>query len=184
VTDIVVVDYGAGNTHSVRASVAQLGHTSVVSADPEAIREAPYVILPGVGSARSAMDHLSETGAAEALRQRFDAERPILGICLGMQLALEASQEDGGVKGLGLIEGLVVRLETSRIPRLGWAEVEPWAEAFYFAHSFVGESPYTVATSEGLCAAVRKGSFLGVQFHPEKSDVAGRKFLDQCLSLA
>ena len=101
-----------------------------------------------------------------------------------MQLALQASEEDGGVKGLGLLDGLVVRLDAPRIPRLGWAMVEPWGEAFYFAHSFVAESPDTVATSEGLCAAVRRGTFLGVQFHPEKSDRAGLEFLASCLSPA
>jgi glutamine amidotransferase len=148
------------------------------------IADAPYVILPGVGSARSAMAHLEETGAAHALRERFAADKPILGICLGMQLALQASEEDGGVKGLGLLEGLVVRLDAPRIPRLGWAVVEPWGDAFYFAHSFVAESPDTVATSEGLCAVVERGSFRGVQFHPEKSDVAGLTFLESCLSLA
>ncbi|MBW4030385.1 MAG: imidazole glycerol phosphate synthase subunit HisH [Acidobacteria bacterium] len=181
-SDVVIVDYGAGNTRSVRAALAHLGRTSEVSAEPGLISAAPHVILPGVGSARSAMAHLAETGAADALRRRFAAERPILGICLGMQLALRASEEDGGVKGLGLLEGLVVRLDAPRVPRLGWALVEPWGEAFYFAHSFVAESPDTVATSEGLCAAVQHGSFLGVQFHPEKSDAAGLEFLASCLS--
>lgn len=183
-SDVIIVDYGAGNTRSVRAALTHLGRTSYVSADPSLIANAPFVILPGVGSARSAMAHLDETGAAEALRSRFVAKLPILGICLGMQLALQASQEDGGVKGLGLLEGLAVRLDAPRIPRLGWAVVEPWGDAFYFAHSFVAESPDTVATSEGLSAAVQRGSFLGVQFHPEKSDVAGLTFLDSCLSRA
>jgi len=184
VSDVIIVDYGAGNTRSVRAALTHLGRTSYVSAEPTLIADAPFVILPGVGSARSAMAHLDETGAADALRQRFAADRPILGICLGMQLALQASEEDGGVKGLGLLEGLVVRLDAPRIPRLGWAVVEPWGDAFYFAHSFVAESPDTVATSEGISAAVERGSFLGVQFHPEKSDVAGLTFLDSCLSRA
>ena len=183
-SDVIIVDYGAGNTRSVRAALTHLGRTSYVSAEPTLIADAPFVILPGVGSARSAMAHLDETGAADALRQRFAADRPILGICLGMQLALQASEEDGGVKGLGLLEGLVVRLDAPRIPRLGWAVVEPWGDAFYFAHSFVAESPDTVATSEGISAAVERGSFLGVQFHPEKSDVAGLTFLDSCLSRA
>ena len=181
-SDIVIVDYGAGNTRSVRAALAHLGRSSVVSAEPELIAEAPHVILPGVGSARSAMAHLDDTGAADALRRRFGANRPILGICLGMQLALQASEEDGGVKGLGLLEGLVVRLDAPRVPRLGWALVEPWGGTFYFAHSFVAESSDTVATSENLCAAVRRGAFLGVQFHPEKSDAAGLEFLASCLS--
>ena len=183
-SDVVVVDYGAGNTRSVRAALTHLGRTSVVSADPALITSAPMVILPGVGSARSAMAHLDETGAAEALRERFANDRPLLGICLGMQLALQASEEDGGVKGLGLLEGLVVRLDAPRVPRLGWAIVEPWGDAYYFAHSYVAESPDTVATSEGLCAAVRRGSFLGVQFHPEKSERAGLAFLDSGLSPA
>ncbi len=183
-SDVIIVDYGAGNTRSVRAALAHLGRTSEVSAEPELIAEAAHVILPGVGSARSAMSHLEDTGAAQALRRRFVAEGPILGICLGMQLALQASEEDGGVKGLGLLEGLVVRLDAPRVPRLGWALVEPWGSTFYFAHSFVAESPDTVATSENLCAAVQHGSFLGVQFHPEKSDVAGLEFLASCLSPA
>lgn len=183
-SDVVVIDYGAGNTRSVRSSLTTLGFSSVVSADPDTIRGARNVILPGVGSARSAMTHLEATGAAEALVDRFTNGDDIVGICLGLQLALEASQEDGGVKGLGLVEGLVVRLETPRIPRLGWAIVDPWDEAFYFAHSYVAESPHMVATSEGLCVAVRKESFFGVQFHPEKSDAAGLKFLEQCLSRA
>jgi glutamine amidotransferase len=184
VSDVIVVDYGAGNTRSVRAALTHLGRTSYVSADPLLIADAPYVILPGVGSARSAMAHLDETGAADALRERYGAGKPILGICLGMQLALQASEEDGGVKGLGLLDGLVVRLDAPRIPRLGWALVEPWGDAFYFAHSFVAESPDAVATSEGLVAAVERGSFLGVQFHPEKSDAAGLDFLESCLSHA
>jgi glutamine amidotransferase len=182
--NVIVVDYGAGNTRSVRAALTTLGHTSEVSADPLLIADAPYVVLPGVGAARQAMEHLNDTGAAEALRARVAANQPVLGICLGMQLALEASQEDGGVKGLGIVEGFVVRLDAPRIPRLGWAEVEPWATSFYFAHSYVAESPRSVATSEGVCAAIEKGSFLGVQFHPEKSGGAGLAFLDRCLSLA
>lgn len=181
-SDVVIVDYGAGNTRSVRAALSHLGRTSYVSAAPILIRDAPLVVLPGVGSARSAMAHLEQTGAAAALRERFVAGQAILGICLGMQLALQTSEEDGGVEGLGLLEGRVRRLDTARTPRLGWARVEPWGEAFYFAHSFVVESPDVVATSEQLVAAVRRGSFLGVQFHPEKSAAAGLDFLETCLS--
>jgi len=87
VSDVVVVDYGAGNTRSVRAALTHLGVSSVVSSDPTKISESELVILPGVGSARSAMDHLESTGAAQALRNRFEKGAPILGICLGMQLA-------------------------------------------------------------------------------------------------
>ncbi len=180
--DVVVVDYGAGNTRSVGAALAHLGYRSTVSADPAVLRDAPYVILPGVGSARSAMAHLSATRAASALRDRVDVGAPLLGICLGLQLALESSEEDGGVDGLGLVTGRVTRLGEGRIPRLGWAAVEPGGEVYYFAHSYVAHTTASVATSEGLTAIVRSGSFLGVQFHPEKSGDAGLRFLDQCLS--
>ena len=183
-SDVVVIDYGAGNTRSVRAALTRLGRSSEVLSDPDAVRDAPFVILPGVGSARSAMEHLNQTGAAEALRQRFANGGPTLGICLGLQLSLETSEEDGGVEGLGLIEGHVRRLHTERVPRLGWAVVDPWGDAFYFAHSFAAECPHTVATSDGVTAAVQRGSFFGVQFHPEKSGPAGLDFLEQCLSPA
>lgn len=183
-SDVIVVDYGAGNTRSVRAALAHLGRSSEVSSDPGSIAGADLLILPGVGSARSAMEHLNTTGAADALRDRFARDRPILGICLGMQLALQSSEEDGGVEGLGLLEGNVRRLHADRVPRLGWAVVEPWGDAYYFAHSFAGESPNVIATSDGINAAVQRGSFLGVQFHPEKSGAAGLEFLEKCLSPA
>lgn len=183
-SDVVVVDYGAGNTRSVCAALAHLGFTSDVTSDPSAITSSELLILPGVGSARSAMAHLTTTGAADALRERFEAERPMVGICLGMQLALESSEEDGGVRGLGLLEGDVRRLDSGRIPRMGWAYVEPWGDAFYFAHSFAAHSAHSIATSDGITVAVQHGSFLGVQFHPEKSAFAGLRFLETCLSPA
>jgi glutamine amidotransferase len=93
VSDVVVVDYGAGNTRSVRAALSHLNKTSEVSSDPERIETASFVVLPGVGSARSAMEHLNETGAASAVRRRYEQSAPLLGICLGMQLALESSRQ-------------------------------------------------------------------------------------------
>jgi glutamine amidotransferase len=183
VSDVVVVDYGAGNTRSVRAALAHLGRASVVTSDPEAIVDASMVVLPGVGSARSAMEHLSATGAADALRRRFRVGRATLGVCLGMQLAMTRSEEDGGVVGLGLLEGDVVRLHEGRVPRLGWSVVEPWGDAYYFAHSYAVRSSDAVASVDGVVAAVRRGAFFGVQFHPEKSGPAGLALLDQCLSL-
>ena len=183
-SDVVVVDYGAGNTRSVRAALARLGRTSEVSADPDEVLGAPFVVLPGVGSAKSAMAHLDETGVAGALRERFAAGDPLLGICLGLQLALQSTEEDGGVAGLGLLEGRVTRLVAPRVPRLGWALVEPWGEAYYFAHSFAAASPHATATSDGITVAVAAGSFVGVQFHPEKSGPAGLEFLERCLTPA
>jgi glutamine amidotransferase len=184
VSDVAVVDYGAGNTRSVRAALTHLGATSVVTSDPFTIRGSSQVILPGVGSARSAMEHLNSTGAARALRERFDDGGPLLGICLGMQLALESSEEDGGVEGIGLLSGSVYRMSEGRVPRLGWAQVDPWGDAYYFAHSYAVTSNDAVATSDGITVAIERGSFLGVQFHPEKSAAAGLAFLEQCLSRA
>jgi glutamine amidotransferase len=184
VSDVAVVDYGAGNTRSVRAALTRLGVTSRVTSDPDAIEGAELVVLPGVGSARTAMDHLTRCGGDDALRRRYAAGGPLLGICLGLQLAVESSEEDGGVTGLGLVSGVVRRLDAPRVPRIGWATVEPWGETYFFAHSFAVSSPDVVATSEGVTAAVSRGSFLGVQFHPEKSGTAGLAFLESCLTRA
>jgi imidazole glycerol phosphate synthase glutamine amidotransferase subunit len=176
---VAICDYGAGNVRSVAVAFRRLGAELVD--DP---LDADLTVLPGVGSAGSAMQTLRERGIDRALRERFAAARPILGICLGLQLALEETEEDGGVRGLGLLSGRAVRLRGGRVPRIGWATVEPEREAFYFAHSYAAETPDATASSEGLVAAAAAGSFLGVQFHPEKSGAAGVRFLERCLSRA
>jgi imidazole glycerol phosphate synthase glutamine amidotransferase subunit len=130
------------------------------------------------------MGRLQARGLDEALRRRVAAERPTLGICLGLQLALEESEEDGGVAGLGILPGRAVRLREGRVPRIGWAPVEPDGEAFYFAHSYAADTPAATARSEGVVAVAEAGSFVGVQFHPEKSGAAGARFLERCLSRA
>jgi imidazole glycerol-phosphate synthase subunit HisH len=113
----------------------------------------------------------------------------VLGICLGLQLALEWTEEDGGVEGLGLLPGRAERITVGRVPRMGWAvlqrsDVEERG-AFYFAHSYAAVTPCATAWSEGIVAEARHGAFVGVQFHPEKSGAAGARFLEQeCLSLA
>jgi glutamine amidotransferase len=145
---------------------------------------ADLAVLPGVGSAASALAGLRERGLDEVLRARVAEGKPVLGICLGLQLALDETEEDGGVAGLGLLPGRAVLLREGRVPRIGWAEVEPLGETFYVAHSYAAETPAAVATSEGVVAIARAGSFTGVQFHPEKSGAAGARFLESlCLSL-
>ncbi len=181
-SSVAVCDYGAGNTRSVMASLGRLGAEVALTSDPRDVAAASLALLPGVGAARSAMTALRERGLDVALRQRIAQGRPVLGICLGLQLALEWSDEDGGVECLGLIPGRVKRLTAGRVPRMGWALVEPWDETFYFAHSYAAETESAVATSDGIVAAARRGSFLGVQFHPEKSGPAGQRFLARCLT--
>ena len=178
-TRVAICDYGAGNIRSVAVAFRRLGAELVD--DPAG---ADLTVLPGVGSAASAMTGLRERGLDEVLRARFAAGRPILGICLGLQLALEETEEDGGVRGLGLLPGRAVRLRDGRVPRIGWAPVEPEGEAFYFAHSYAAETPAATAYSEGVVAAATAGSFVGVQFHPEKSGPGGARFLQRCLSPA
>jgi imidazole glycerol phosphate synthase glutamine amidotransferase subunit len=146
------------------------------------IAGADLAVVPGVGSAATAMAGLRTQGLDTQLRERFERGRPILGICLGLQLALEESEEDGGVRGLGLVPGRAVRLREQRVPRIGWATVEPDGEAYWFAHSYAAVTPAATATSEGVAAIVEHGSFVGVQFHPEKSGAAGARFLERCLS--
>ena len=181
---VAICAYGAGNTRSVELAFARLGADASVVDDAQAVLDADLAVLPGVGAAGSAMAGLRRQGLDEALRARAQMERPILGICLGLQLALDETEEDGGVNGLGLVPGRAVRLREGRVPRIGWAVVDPGGAAYWFAHSYAADTPAAVATSEGLVAIVERGTFLGVQFHPEKSGPAGARFLEeQCLSL-
>ena len=201
---VAICRYGAGNVRSVELALERLGADLV-----DDVAGADLTILPGVGAARSAMEGLKERGTDTVLRERHAAGKSILGICLGLQLALDESEEDGGVPGLGLVPGRAVRLHGERVPRIGWAPIEPvgsglreqsWSrpeppgvsdlglrpggETFWFAHSYAAETEATVATSEGVAAIVEHGSFTGVQFHPEKSGAAGARFLARCLSRA
>lgn len=179
---VAVCEYGAGNLRSVVIGFKRLGVDVRATELPEEILAADVAVLPGVGSARSAMEGLNRRGLDDALVKRFNAGDPIIGICLGLQLAVEKSEEDGGVDCLGLLPGRAVRLREQRVPRIGWAEVDALGSAFYFAHSFATETTKATAYSEGIVAEARDGSFVGVQFHPEKSGAAGARYLEQCLS--
>jgi glutamine amidotransferase len=179
---VAIANYGAGNLRSILAALRRLDLDASVTQDPTVIADADQVILPGVGSAASAMATLRNTGMETALRRRHTEGKPILGICMGMQLAVDETEEDGGIACLGLVRGRCTRLRAQRVPRMGWACVEPWGEAFYFAHSYSVNSADAVATSEGVTAAIVAGAFTGVQFHPEKSGAAGSRFLQRCLS--
>jgi imidazole glycerol phosphate synthase glutamine amidotransferase subunit len=176
---VALCEYAAGNVRSVELAFRRLG--ADVGGD---VASADLAVLPGVGSARTALAELRARGHDEELRARVDAGRPVLGICLGLQLALDWTDEDGGVAGLGLLPGRAERIRDGRVPRMGWAEVG--ADTYYFAHSYAALTPCATAWSEGIVAEARRGSFVGVQFHPEKSGAAGARYLagvvEACLS--
>ncbi len=179
---VAVCEYGAGNIRSVVLALERLGADARATSEPDDVLAADLAVLPGVGSAATAMAGLRERGLDEALRARVAAQGPTLGICLGLQLALEESEEDGGTRCLDLVPGRATRLREGRVPRIGWAPVEPDGPAYYFAHSYACQTPAATAFSEGVVAEARQGPFVGVQFHPEKSGAAGARFLAECLS--
>lgn len=188
-----MVDTGCGNTGSVAIAFERLGLKPLLTGDVEAIEAADRVIIPGVGAAGEAMRQINERGLAEPLRR---LAQPVLGICLGMQLLFERSEEDD-VACLGIIEGAVRRLSPAPdrpVPHMGWSALSVRDDGIalrdgdyvYFAHSFAGDDgPHSVATASygrPIPAVVRKGNYLGAQFHPEKSGEAGARFLEAFLS--
>jgi imidazole glycerol-phosphate synthase subunit HisH len=176
-------DYGAGNLHSLERALTRLGVKVSVSTDP--LLETDLLVLPGVGAFGLAADCLRPT--RDALRGAITAGRPLLGICLGMQLLFDASEEDGSTagRGLSLLDGTVTKLKTRRVPHIGWTRLEETNTAMYFAHSFVcrplDESIVTAWArhdDERFPAAVKSGRIAGVQFHPEKSSTDGLDLLE------
>lgn len=197
---IAVIDYGVGNLFSLCRSLEAIGQQPVVTGDPALLRQADKLFLPGVGAFADAADKLRQTGLDEVIRQEAAKGKPILGICLGMQLLFEESLEFGSWKGLGLIPGKVVPMEgvvpaEYKIPHIGWNALHyPQGEAHpllasvpdgacvYFVHSFYAADcdDAVIATTEYgavLTAAVAKGNVMGCQFHPEKSGEVGLSIL-------
>ena len=195
---IGIVDYGVGNLASVRNALLQLGHDATVFDDPSRAAGFGRLILPGVGSFRKAMHALDARGWPDALREEARAGKPLLGVCLGMQLLLDRGEEHGSTKGLGLIAGEVVGMEPSaphRVPHVGWNDVRhtrkhPLFEGvkphvdLYFVHSFQC-MPADPADVLGTCdyggefvAAIARKNVAGVQFHPEKSQPSGLRILE------
>lgn len=189
---VVLADYGAGNLRSVCAGLARAGASPEISTDPTAVREAPLAVIAGVGHVESASRGLAPLAAA--LVERAAAGRPLLGICVGMQLLFEESEEGG--RGLGLLEGPVRRLRARRVPHMGWnaltltrpSELLDGLDGadVYFAHSYAAEPTDAVHVAEvehdgTLVAAVESGPLAGVQFHPERSGAAGARVLENAL---
>jgi len=193
---IVIVDYKAGNLTSVKLAFDALGVETQVTSDPEVVRAASRVVFPGVGAAASAMANLRALGLMEAVREAVSS-KPFLGICLGMQILFEHSEEDGGVDLLGVLPGKVRRFPNvpgCKVPEIGWNQVRgmgvegvPDGSEFYFVHSYYAEKgPYTAGITEyagvEFTAAVRRDRLFATQFHPEKSGKLGLSVLKGFLS--
>jgi glutamine amidotransferase len=199
---IVVVDYGVNNLRSVVRALAAGGHSATLSADPDVVRRADRVVVPGVGNFGQARRNLDTSGLGEAIREVAAAGRPLLGICLGMQLFFEASEEGPDHPGLGLLPGAVRRFRTGLpVPHVGWTEVTltPAGAShsalagltaggpafFYHVHSYhpVPLSPQAIlATADyggPFPTIVGSANIMGAQFHPEKSQQAGIDFLSR-----
>ena len=190
----VLIDYGAGNLTSVRNAFAAIGEETVVTRDPEVIGKADRVVFPGVGAAAHAMDNLRRFGLVDVVR-RAAATKPFLGICLGMQVLFEHSEEDGGVEMLGILPGKVRRFPDvpgCKVPEIGWNSVSAPAGArvpgigegqeYYFVHSYaadvIGDTCLTASyAGVTFTAMVRRGNLWACQFHPEKSGRIGLNLL-------
>jgi imidazole glycerol-phosphate synthase subunit HisH len=192
---IAILDYGMGNLRSAEKALEHVGVTATISRDPETVRAADGVILPGVGAMPRAMERIRELGLEELIAERRESGVPILGICLGLQLLFDSTSEFGGSDGLGLLEGPVAELDAEglKVPHIGWSPVSwerdsrlteglPSGTPFYFVHSFapqpsgadlLGSAEYGARFA---CAAERDNVY-GVQFHPEKSSSAGLRLL-------
>ena len=194
--DVAIIDYGVGNLGSVEKAFAATGHDALVTSDEEELRQASRLVLPGVGAFAACMSALRDHGLVNLVREQVAVGKPLLGVCVGMQMLFEESEEFGTSEGLGFLEGRVRRFDDTNhvVPQVGWNQIRQRKahrlfagiedEAFcYFVHSYycepasddviVGETDYGVQ----YASVVAKGNVCGVQFHPEKSQAVGLKML-------
>jgi len=203
---IAVIDYEMGNLRSVQKALERVGATAVVTRDPDVIAGADAAVLPGVGAFGTCMENLRRHGLVEPVRIFIASGRPFLGICLGLQLLFEESEEFGPVKGLGVLQGRVVRFASDptnarKVPHMGWNELQvrqrpphlagiPDRAQVYFVHSYyvVPTDSRIVATTteygEGFASSVWFDNVFACQFHPEKSQVLGLRLLSNFAALA
>ena len=198
-----IIDYDAGNLRSVEKAIALLGGDPVITRDRETILKADHVILPGVGAFGDAMEKLNQYGLTEVVREVAQAGIPLIGICLGMQLLFERSDESDGVPGIGVLEGDIIKIPDTpglKIPHMGWnsLEIRPGTRLYegiengsyvYFVHSYylkARDEAIVAASTEYGChihASVESGTVFGCQFHPEKSSTVGLSILKNFLSV-
>lgn len=199
---VAIIDYDAGNIRSVEKAAKLLGHEAVVTRDRETILKADHVILPGVGAFGDAMDKLRRFGLVDTIHEAVNRKLPFLGICLGLQLLFESSEEAPGVEGLGLLPGKILRIpekEGLKIPHIGWNSLTfpnkgrlftgiAQGAYVYFVHSYYLQAKepeiVTAATEYGttIHASVERDNLFACQFHPEKSSETGLKILQNFLN--
>ncbi len=200
--NVAVVDYDAGNTLSVTRALKKVGARVNLTPDPEEVAAADAVVLPGVGAFGDCMRKLRERGMDEACLETFRSGKPFLGVCVALQVFFDSSEESPGVEGLGIFPGKVIRFAVGelKVPHMGWNDLEPVRphpvleglarEAFYFVHSYYPEPEEPgdlLGTSEYgtmFCAAAGRENLAAVQFHPEKSSLAGLKLYEDFLGWA
>ena len=198
---VTIIDYGSGNLRSVQKALERVGVEAHVTDDPNVVAESSHLVLPGVGAFGDAIRAIRGRGLVEPILAHIRADRPFLGICMGLQLLFESGSEGGHHEGLGVLAGEVTRFELPpgmKIPHMGWNQVS-WRTAgtsqptgndgdhFYFVHSYVArprDETVIAATSDyggPFCAAVARGRLFATQFHPEKSQSAGMELLRTCM---
>ncbi len=196
--EVVIVRTGSANLASVSTAIERLGMIPRISEDAALVQNAPLVVLPGVGAFGAAMAHLRARALDDALRERIERVRPLLAICLGMQLLCEASEESPGVAGLGIALGRITRFDSAvRVPQMGWNTITPTTDQsllqpgwMYFANSFrlehipTGWSGSMSDHGGPFTSAIQRGPLLACQFHPELSGAPGLALIDRWLALA
>jgi glutamine amidotransferase len=198
---IAVLEYGMGNVRSVAKALEHVGAEPVLTSDHERVREAAAIVLPGVGAMPKAMERVRALGLDELLRERVEAGVPVLGLCMGMQLLFESTEEHGGAEGIGLLKGRIARLQAPRVPHIGWNPVSwrrssalieglPDPCAFYHANSFAPQPANeedvlgTAEYGKEFVSVVERRPVYGLQSHPEKSGPDGLQLLRNFLRIA
>lgn len=188
---IGIVDYGAGNIASVRNAFAYIGQETKLVTEPQALRSVDAVVFPGQGSFGSMVDNLEGKSLYRPLKKELEAGKPFLGICLGLQLLFEGSDESPGYEGYGLMEGTCTKFTEGKVPQIGWNRIEPSIDIFpegwaYYVNSYrIEASERAIATSDyhgRFVAAVQDDTITAFQFHPEKSGPYGLSLLRWWLS--